>query len=308
MVEVIFLLLLVTCMATAQNVSLQNPVRFLALGDSYTIGQSVPEEDRWPVQLADELTRWGFTVDELDIIAITGWTTDNLLDAISTTPSSYNLVSLLIGVNNQFQQRDIAVYRTEFRQLLEKAIVLCNNRKEGVFVLSIPDYGYTPFGESNQQQISREIDEYNKINKEITDEMGIAYFNITPISREAVNRPEYLAADLLHPSGAMYAAWVKLIVASGQFNLTPTHTWELSQNNMPVVYPNPANDFIKINWQQNFERLHIVSSLGTEVYATSVANKNSLIINTQKWPPGLYVYRFKNSNTSFVKGRFVISY
>jgi lysophospholipase L1-like esterase len=122
------------------------------------------------------------------------------------------LVSLLIGVNNQYQGRPINVYRTEFRQLLEQAIAFAGGDENKVFVLSIPDYGVTPFGSSNTAQISSEIDTYNAINLEITDSLKVQYFDITPISRMAANDPALLANDQLHPSGKMYQLWVSLML------------------------------------------------------------------------------------------------
>ncbi|MCB0559827.1 MAG: SGNH/GDSL hydrolase family protein [Lewinellaceae bacterium] len=192
-------------------------IRYLALGDSYTIGQSVSYEERWPVQLAAQLDMAFpdtiYYVEEPDIIARTGWTTANLLQAIAaanTLQSSYDLVSLLIGVNNQYQNRPIDIYRTEFRELLEQAISFAGGDTTRVIVLSIPDYAFTPFGQgsSNPGLISMQIDQYNDLNREMTASYGVTYFDITPVSRQGLAQPGLVASDGLHPSGAMYALWV----------------------------------------------------------------------------------------------------
>jgi lysophospholipase L1-like esterase len=189
------------------------PLRYLALGDSYTIGESVSEEERWPVKLIDHLNQEGFNFEAPRIIATTGWTTGELIDAINKeNPESYDLVSLLIGVNNQYRGMDINVYEKEFTQLLQKSLELAGKDTSRVFVASIPDYSVTPFGQSKDpQKIFREIDAFNKINKAVTERMGVAYFNITPISRNAINDSDLLANDSLHPSGKMYQEWVDMI-------------------------------------------------------------------------------------------------
>lgn len=188
---------------------------YLALGDSYTIGQSVNYEERYPVQLTRRLQQVDISISDPTIIAKTGWTTSQLKQAIAdaTLRESYDLVSLLIGVNNQYQNKPIELYRTEFRALLEMSIMLAGMDTSRVFVLSIPDYAFTPFGQStNPQKISKELDMYNKINREITEEYGIDYFDITPISRKGLEDPALVASDRLHPSGKMYQRWVDLIV------------------------------------------------------------------------------------------------
>lgn len=185
---------------------------YLALGDSYTIGESVKYEERYPVQLVKKLRESDLKIAEPTVIARTGWTTRQLKTAIesATLRKAYDLVSLLIGVNNQYQGIDIEVYKTEFRELLQKAIALAGGNKNRVFVLSIPDYAYTPFGQ-RATRISKDIDEYNAINLSITQQYGISYFDITPISRKGFDQPDLVAGDGLHPSGKMYAAWVELM-------------------------------------------------------------------------------------------------
>jgi len=186
----------------------QQHTKFLALGDSYTIGESVAEPERWPNQLAAKLK-----IPQPTIIATTGWRTDNLKDAIeaASLKPEYDLVSLLIGVNNQYQGKPIEVYEREFEELLQTAIKLAKGKKKNVFVVSIPDYGFTPFGKAKQEKISTELDQYNAINKSIAAKYNIQYFDITPISRKGFEDTELVAADGLHPSGKMYAQWVELI-------------------------------------------------------------------------------------------------
>lgn len=188
---------------------------FLALGDSYTIGESVGSLDRFPAQTADMLKTLGIRVGPIQYIAQTGWTSENLLSAIdqSSLPADYKVVSLLIGVNDQYQGLDTGAYRKRFTQLLQKAIQLAGNNIKNVFVLSIPDYGVTPFG-GGLKKISKEIDEFNAINKEVTSFFNVTYIDITPISRLAANDQSFTANDGLHPSAKQYGLWAqKLAVA-----------------------------------------------------------------------------------------------
>ncbi|GAC1397188.1 MAG: SGNH/GDSL hydrolase family protein [Sediminibacterium sp.] len=185
--------------------------RFLALGDSYTIGQSVLPNERFPAQAADLLHNQGIAMDPPQYIATTGWTTGDLLQAIASAnvTGTYDVVTLLIGVNDQYQGVDTAVYRMRFTQLLQRAIVFSGNKPSHVFVLSIPDYGVTPFG-GGSKKISREIDAFNAINKQVTLSYHITYADITPISREP--DPGLIAGDGLHPSAKQYGKWVQLLV------------------------------------------------------------------------------------------------
>lgn len=196
----------------AQNA--KEPLTYLALGDSYTIGESVAETERWPVQLANALTERGTAVAKPQIIAVTGWRTDNLKNGIEIAQlkSTYDMVSLLIGVNNQYQGKSIEEYATEYEELLNMAIKFAGDDRSRVFVVSIPDYGYTPFGEPKKDTISVEIDAFNKVNKEITESYGVSYFNITDISREGLKDPALVADDKLHPSGKQYTMWVERIM------------------------------------------------------------------------------------------------
>lgn len=188
---------------------------YLALGDSYTIGTSVGADERFPVQTVARLITTGVPMNPAEIRATNGWTTGNLLFSLnSTLPSktNYDLVSLLIGVNNQYQGRSQAEYRIEFMQLLNKAIAYASGRKSRVFVLSIPDYSVTPFGQNyDTARIRSEIDAFNAINKEISLQSGVTYVDITGISREARYLHDLVASDGLHPSGRQYQRWVNLL-------------------------------------------------------------------------------------------------
>lgn len=199
------------------------PIRFLALGDSYTIGESVEATERWPVQLATMLRESGFDVDEPEIIARAGWTTDDLEAAISTADprGAYGLVSLLIGVNNQYRGRPLDEYRTEFRALLGRAIGFASGVPGRVLVLSIPDWGVTPFGEGRERtRIGAEIDAFNAVNRTETECAGACYVDISQISRRAANQPSLTAADGLHPSGELYRGWAMAVLEHARAALT----------------------------------------------------------------------------------------
>ena len=187
---------------------------YLALGDSYTIGESVTASERFPAQTTALLKSHGISVNDPQYIARTGWTTLDLQDAINKTTlkPTYDLVSLLIGVNDQYQGLDTAGYRVHFTQLLQKAIQLTGDQKTHVFVLSIPDYSVTPFG-GGSARIKNEIDVFNSINKQITLAFHISYIDITPASREAANDLTLTANDGLHPSGKQYQRWSEKLEA-----------------------------------------------------------------------------------------------
>ena len=193
----------------------EEPLTYLALGDSYTIGESVAENERWPVQLADSLNKIGINLSSTKIIAKTGWTTDELAGAIrdSNITQCYDIVSLLIGVNNQYRGRDAENFRGEFVGLLEQAIEFACNDTSRVLVVSIPDWGVTPFADGrDKDKIALEIDHYNSVKKEETLKRNVLYIDITDISREAENDPTLLAPDGLHPSGKMYSRWISRII------------------------------------------------------------------------------------------------
>lgn len=193
--------------------------KYLALGDSYTIGEAVAESERFPMQLITQLNQEGVHFSEPSIIATTGWRTDQLIEAIAKenlSEKDFDLVSLLIGVNNQYRgvKEDYTLerYEKEFTELLEIAINFAGGKTEKVFVVSIPDYGVTPFAKENNldsKLIKKELKDYNKITKEICKQYQISFINITPISKKAKNNIDLIAEDGLHPSGEMYRLWVE---------------------------------------------------------------------------------------------------
>ena len=187
-------------------------INYLALGDSYTIGQGVDEDQRWPNQLGELLKSMDYEIENVEIIAKTGWTTTNLLDAIEVSNTSdYNLVSLLIGVNNQYQNKPFELFVTEFEELLDQSIEIAGE-KNRVFVVSIPDYGVTPFGSSNSEKIGLEIDMYNQLISDRCEANQIPFIDITEISRNLGAKEGALASDNLHPSGSQYTDWTNEIL------------------------------------------------------------------------------------------------
>ncbi len=198
--------------STTNPVNNMNTLSFLALGDSYTIGQSVSPNERFPEITVSLLNAAGKKVQVPRIIATTGWTTRDLLNALNNSPGTFDIVTLLIGVNNQYQGKSQEEYRSEFTALLLKAIQYAGNRKNRVFVLSIPDYSVTPFAQgSDVTRIAREIDEFNLINKQVSSANGVNYLDITPISREGKADGSLQAGDGLHPSGKQYLRWAQLL-------------------------------------------------------------------------------------------------
>lgn len=187
---------------------------YLALGDSYTIGESVATNSNFPYQLADSISAAGKEYASPVIIARTGWRTDQLMEAIesSNLKKEYDLVTLLIGVNNEFQGRSLEEYERDFTLLCKKSIELAGNKTKQVYVLSIPDYGYTPYGQSRTKQISERINLFNASNKRISDSLEVNYVDITEISRLGLKDTDLVADDGLHPSTKMYQLWVKEIL------------------------------------------------------------------------------------------------
>jgi lysophospholipase L1-like esterase len=214
--SIFFISVFLTFSCMAQKTEHSRQSKFLALGDSYTIGESVAEDQRWPVLLVKALNEKGRDFSAPKIIATTGWRTDDLKNAIlKEDPSKdYDLVSLLIGVNNQYQGKTVDAYAPEFEELLNMAIGFAGRDKSKVFVVSIPDYGFTPFGKEKQEKITKELNDYNRVSKEISAKRGVKYFNITEVSRQGFEDPELVAPDGLHPSGKMYRQWVRIIMAN----------------------------------------------------------------------------------------------
>ena len=189
-------------------------LNYLALGDSYTIGEGVAADQSYPYQLAAALNKKGQRINPPTIIAKTGWRTDELIQGIANANLSqkFDIVTILIGVNNQYQNIDTVIYRTEFVQLLKTCIAFAKDNKHHVFILSIPDWGVTPFANGrNLEKIAEQIDSYNRINKEESKKAGVNYINITSLYREMGDDPAYLTNDKLHPSAKMYEKWAKLL-------------------------------------------------------------------------------------------------
>lgn len=197
----------------------KNPIKetpemtFLALGDSYTIGESVHPSLRWPVQLSDSLRSREVPLNHPRIIARTGWTTGDLLEAMDKRleDEQFDLVSVLIGVNNQYQGKSIEEYEKDLGEIFDRAIKHSAQGAAGVIAVSIPDYGVTPFGAEKREQIATEIDHFNAVFKAVADQYAIAFYNITPISKRASQEKDLTASDELHPSGKMYSLWVEEI-------------------------------------------------------------------------------------------------
>ena len=203
------LLLIFTGAKTVSKMDV-NIYTYLALGDSYTIGESVSAKENFPNQTAQMLINAGHDFHEPEIIAKTGWTTDELQEAINNHKflPFYDFVTLLIGVNNQYRGRRVENYKPEFESLLKQAIQFASGKTDHVIVLSIPDWGATPFAEGrNRNQISMEIDAYNTSNKMIAEKYKVHYIDITPGTREASADETLLAEDKLHPSGKEYKRW-----------------------------------------------------------------------------------------------------
>jgi lysophospholipase L1-like esterase len=187
--------------------------RLLALGDSYTIGEGVAEGDRWPIQLAALLGGAGLTVAVPQIVARTGWTTDELDEGITAAAprGPYDLVSLLVGVNDQYRGLPVAAYEPRFDALLARAAAFAGGASARVVVLSIPDWGVTPFADGRDRAgIAAAIDAFNEVARAAADRAGAHWVDVTDISREAAER--WLAPDGLHPSGAQYARWAERVL------------------------------------------------------------------------------------------------
>ncbi|MEO9891628.1 SGNH/GDSL hydrolase family protein [Aurantibacter sp.] len=186
-------------------------INYLALGDSYTIGTSVALESNYPTQLASELSNNLNVSVNHKIIATAGWRTDELLNVLETNTldSSYDLVTLLIGVNNQYQGLAFTKYEKEFTELFERSLKLANNNKDRLVIISIPDWGFTPFGQGfDRDKISKEIDQYNSFAEQIADKNGVSFIDITDITRRGLEEKELVASDDLHPSKVAYKKFV----------------------------------------------------------------------------------------------------
>lgn len=196
---------------------MEKKLTYLALGDSYTIGEAVLIQQSFPYQVVQNLREKGHSFSAAEIIAKTGWTTDELWNGIAGYQflPKYDFVTLLIGVNNQYRGRAIIEYTSEFEKLLGKAILLADNKKEHVFVISIPDYGVTPFAkEKDPEKISKEIDIFNTANRALAIQYKVHYIEITEGSRDAAQDPSLVAEDGLHPSEKEYKKWATKVAAA----------------------------------------------------------------------------------------------
>lgn len=203
---------------TKKDTTVFNPPanrRYLALGDSYTIGEAVGENERYPAQLKDSLAKYNFNISDLNIIARTGWTTANLLNALQSTPpvGNYDLVTLLIGVNNQYQGLSLQQYSVEFTALLDKCKQYAGYDNKRIVVISIPDYSVVPFAKySDTVKIRTQLEQFNSTNKNITQYNGIKYIDVFGLSQEARIDKSLVAKDSLHFSGKEYAKWTNLLL------------------------------------------------------------------------------------------------
>lgn len=220
-----FALILISCKSTnlSEPMSKTSQLSYLALGDSYTIGEGVPEKDRYPVQLVDKLNDAGkVSFSNPQIIAKTGWTVDELdagINAASIKSEGYDLVTLLIGVNNQYRGRPVEDFEKEFEAMLQRAIEFAQGKKDRVVVLSIPDWGVTPFAinrKSDQAKVSKGIDVYNAAKKSICSRYGITFVDITEDYRVIGARSEMVVDDELHPSGLVYQRWTEKLLTEVQ--------------------------------------------------------------------------------------------
>lgn len=292
------------CVANAQKIRITEPVHFLALGDSYTIGQSVTAGQRWPAQFAAALSNSGYAVDEVKIIAQTGWRTDDLQRAIQQQQplTGFNLVSLLIGVNNQFQGGSIQTYAQQFEDLLRAAISFAGNIPEHVFVLSIPDYAYTPYGKQNAA-ISNQIDQFNAVNKSITENYKVRYIDITPISRNGINQPELVATDGLHPSGIMYGLWVQEIMKSVEK--------ELGIESFPVIKNeinfNLSQGELNINNLPGGVSFFMYNTIGLRVLDRTFHAVSEATINVSSLKPGIYFVNLIRNNNVIYRKKIVLN-
>ncbi len=289
--------------AKAQKIKIEDPVHYLALGDSYTIGQSVDVLQRWPNQLADKLTNLGYSVAEVKFIAQTGWRTDNLKNAIDQQQplTGFNLVSLLIGVNNQYQGGSTSAYYTEFNELLKTAISLASNKPEHVFVLSIPDYAYTPYG-AGSLTISNEIDQFNSINKIISESYKVSYIDITPISRLGLQHPELVASDGLHPSGIMYAQWVQEIMKSIENNLDVP---ERKTNNTGFSHTLIEKQLILFSEKQSGS-VFVYNANGQIIQTGRISANSAATIDLNGKAAGLYIVLVESKGKILFKAKFVL--
>lgn len=203
--------------AAQKQVTMHKPLTYLALGDSYTIGEAVLLQESFPYQAVQILRKEGYDVAAPEIIAKTGWTTEELQNGIKgyAFAPKYDFVSLLIGVNNQYRGQDIILYKEQFEALLKRGIELAGGKTDHVFVISIPDYSLTPFASGQDtERISKEINDFNKVNMALSLQYKVPYIEITEGFREAKNKANLVASDGLHPSAKEYGKWAKKLAGA----------------------------------------------------------------------------------------------
>lgn len=305
-ITLIFVFLNIFHSLFSQNFEIEQPVRFLAIGDSYTIGSNVEPNESWPFQFVDYLEKNQYSVDGFLVIAKSGWTTFNIKNAVlSENPSNiYNMVSLLAGANNVFFNTGIEVYKTEFEDLLNHAIEIAGS-EEKVFVISIPDYAYTPAYSNNRESTSLMIKNYNAANRLISDSKNISYVDITFLSRLMLNNPAYVSSDGLHPSAAMYALWVDLITQtllneslnSREFT-EPENLIEINSYVYDKVLFIEMPDYLK----NNKPRLSVISTSGRIIYEGPFKDE----LNLQNMSSGFYLYQIITNENRYFSGKIFI--
>jgi lysophospholipase L1-like esterase len=310
----ISLLLIVTFMnlsAYSQKIRIDREVSMLALGDSYTIGQSVQVNERWPAQFTEKLSDLGMNAGIPDYIAVTGWTTRDLIQGIGNyllEDKEYNLVSILIGVNNQYQGQDIGLYRPELTEIIERALEIVGQDTSRVFMLSIPDWAYTPFG-NGDTTVSRQIDQYNQINSVMAYEYGIAYVDVTPVSRLGLDQTELVANDGLHPSGLQYGKWVDEIMpwidtAEVVSTVEIVQPENLKDKALKII-PNPTSSSIQVISDHVYDKIRILDVKGAiikEIPAVGLPAQ----IDLSALSPGIYLLEASNRFTTHII-RFVLN-
>jgi lysophospholipase L1-like esterase len=227
-----FVFLVVTLSSIFNTLKSQSQsMTYLALGDSYTVGEAVPLENSWPHKLVYQLQSDGFDVQEPKIIAITGWRTDELIAAVKDQKKDldkhYDIVSLLIGVNNQYQKKNISKYKREFKKLIKIGLSKSKYGAEGVFIVSIPDYGVSDFAkEEKLEHVAKEVAKYNKVAAKIAMKYGITFYDITPVSKTTEGDQSMFAEDKLHPSAKQYQLWLDIFYEEVKAKLAKLNSTE----------------------------------------------------------------------------------
>ncbi|MBC7695807.1 MAG: T9SS type A sorting domain-containing protein [Burkholderiales bacterium] len=288
--KILIIFLLFSLGVFSQPLQVSSPLRFLALGDSYTVGENLSANQSWPAQLMDSLAARNVVIDTMRIIARTGWRTDNLINAITNQQlekQSYNLVSVLIGANHVYQNTPLGKYMIEFPQLLDSAIRFAGGDTSRVFIVSIPDFAATPLGQRTcTEAISQNINQYNRINKNFANQYHIRYFDVTPISRFGIYKPYLVADDELHPSAYQYAAWVKLLLTDDLKAVLQDF-----EDKEMLVYPNSVIDRITISYPLRINKtVEVYNSIGN-LMLTQEMNTETTVLQLIDLNQGIYTIR-----------------